>query len=201
MSKEEAAVPVNFETSLIEPEGFYAKYSNIEPKVRRLALLRIPNNISLEDMAQIAQISLSSSSKSSKQYTVATFSKENATFDVVKCAQEGVPANVLVPGRTGLTAAKIDEMWRLQRRIVTEEGRKGSDLADGKEETAGEVDWDGDVGIGAVGKAKKMVNKRAQPSGLKMNLSAVDVDTVISKKRVATNTDSTSSPKKKSKNK
>lgn len=93
-------------------------------------------------------------------------------YEMQRTLDEPIPMSLAVPGAKGMQAegSIIDEMWALTRASLIS---AGADMPSSVESQP--LDFDGDVG----GKGKP----RAQPEGLTMNLSAMDVTTIVNRKR------------------
>lgn len=159
---------VRLEEALSDPAGFYAQYARIQRADRRLLLIRFPREF---DLNSLEGKSLSFSTDSGPlglhegQYTLQTM-REPTMMAVA-------PLALAVPGHKALLVEPLEEpLWTVAKR--PNHSLEGAE----NDET---IDFDKDLG----GRTFPPVttNKRRQPEGLRMNLSAIDISTVINRKR------------------
>lgn len=171
--------PVNLETALAEPDGFYAELGSAHVASRKIVLIRLPSDLPISVLDERELVSLG------RKRPLVTFPHQATSYELWKSEEKATVALVL-PGIKKLTVdTAFDEVWTVKKAPEPTDNVQGVEL-----------DFDGDIG----GRGAK----KAQPEDLRMNLSAVNLESVIKrtreKKRGASKesgSDKTSSPKKK----
>lgn len=103
--------------------------------------------------------------KMSRKGAMGQIKLPEGNFQLLEAVNEPIPMSLVMPGQNGFLAENVlEDMWTLSRVPASTTASEGAEL-----------DFDKDVG--GAGAA------RPQPGGLRMNLSAVDVETVIKRKR------------------
>lgn len=155
---------VKLEEALSDPSSFYAQYARIKPANRRLLLVRLPRDFDLHSLEGEEVPFLAAPGANSLgdgQHTLRAPETHTATATLA----------LAVPGNRALLVQPLDgPTWTVTR--------KGDQLS---AQGGGEVDFDKDLDARAG--PPPMASRQRQPGGLHMNLSAVDISTVINRKR------------------
>jgi len=154
------------EQAFLEPDGFYAHLNNNKCKV---VLLRLPKDYDLSRLeGQVIKAPRSrSKDKTSRKKGIPL---GNDVDHELHRANSEATAGLLVPGVKGLKVQRVEEMWT----VIA----KGPQAVDKVSLEGQELNFDQDV-VAKVG-------ARKQPDGLRMNLSAVDISSVLDLKKKST---------------
>ena len=154
---------VKLEQAFLEPDGFYTHVNKNKCKV---VLLRLPKDYDLSRLEGQVIKAPSNKSKTKNNRKKGTPLGDDADHELFR-ANEQNSAGLLMPGAKGLKVQKMEETWA----VVA----KGPQVADKVLLEEQELSFDRDVIVKA--KARK------QPEDLGMNLSAVDMSSVIDIKK------------------
>lgn len=160
---------VRLEEALSDPAGFYAQYGRVQKNNRRLLLIRCPRDFDLSSL-EGERLTFSSNSGptnlSDGQHTLQAMEGQTT--------MAAAPLVLAVPGTKALLVEPLEEpLWTVAKKGDHSLARGGN------EEEA--IDFDKDLGGQTIPVAAQ--TSRRQPEGLRMNLSAIDISTVINRKR------------------